>query len=87
MLNLKPEATIEGFIAGVLACFCVFTATSLFLYDSDWFRSKPTRLSYIPLDKTAIKVDDSNLFASDLWTFYFVENLGLEPIFFTASAA
>ena len=28
MLNLKPEATLEGFAVGVLACFIFFSAVS-----------------------------------------------------------
>jgi len=63
MLNLKPDATMEGFAVGVLVSFIFFTVTSMYLLDRDWFRTVPTKLSLIPFDSEAYRVDrDGDLF-------------------------
>jgi len=87
MLNLKPEATMEGFVAGVLASFASFTLTVLFLFESDWFKTVPTKLSLMPFDKDAVKIDDSTLFKVQYWEVNFVEAFGLYPVSFYASTA
>lgn len=38
MLMLKPEATIESFIAGSIACFIYFYAFITFVLEWEWMR-------------------------------------------------
>lgn len=62
MLMLKPEATLEGFAAGVLGCFLFFTATTTYLLDIAWFMQVPFKLSLIPFDSSVSVLAQGPLF-------------------------
>ena len=38
ILMLKPEATLEGFLAGSLACFAYLFATYSYILETDWIK-------------------------------------------------
>ena len=45
----------------------------MYLLDRDWFRTVPTKLSLIPFDSEAYRVDrDGDLFKQELWTLDFL---------------
>lgn len=85
MLMLKPEATFEGFTAGVIACFLFFTLTVTYLVDMPWFMQVPNKLSFVPFDNTAHADASGPIIVKTMQTLTWTKSFGIEPVSFVAS--
>ena len=48
---LKPEATLEGFLAGSVTCFLYLFYTCMYLLDTEWIKQAPLTISLVPFDR------------------------------------
>jgi len=67
--DLKPKATMEGFVAGVIAALIFNFTVGQAILQSDWARAQPTSLSWIPFDKSSYSVADGRLFDKNTFEF------------------
>ena len=66
MLMLKPEATLEGFVAGVFASFAFFAVSIKYFVSESWFMQVPLRISLTPFDATASRLAEGPLYTKSL---------------------
>lgn len=66
ILMLKPEATIEGFAAGSVACFIYFFITVKYFLEWEWIKQSPTQISFEAFNREASQTGTGPLFESSL---------------------
>ena len=88
LLAIKPDATMEGFAAGVVVTFLLFTYAmyiTIFSHGS-WFMLVPQNLfTLIPFDKEGLVAADGPLYTKDMRKVEWISSLGVEPLQFVAS--
>lgn len=60
--DLKPKATMEGFIAGVLTALIVNFTIGTALLKSEWARAQPTVFTLIPFDRSSYTLAEDDIF-------------------------
>jgi CDP-diglyceride synthetase len=63
--DLKPKATMEGFIAGVLTALIVNFTIGTALLKSEWARAQPTAFTLIPFDRSCYTIAETEIFATN----------------------
>lgn len=59
--DLKPKATMEGFVAGVVAALVFNFTLGQAILKSEWARAMPTKLSLTPFDKSSYTLAEGGL--------------------------
>lgn len=62
--DLKPKATMEGFVAGIVAALIFNFTVGQAIMKSEWARAQPISFSLTPFDKTSYTIAEGPLFDS-----------------------
>ena len=73
ILMLKPEATLEGFLAGSVACFAYLFTTYSYILNTDWIKQMPVIVSLEPFDRSASVTATGPLWENNLQSVRYID--------------